>query len=74
MFIIRDVNFRKKISFKIRDQVLRLYRTKKPHKTKFDGMKKNTYSTREIAQMLNVSKSFVGVIVKNGKPRPESNN
>ena len=63
-FVRRTKAYRKRISFKIRDKITELYKTKKPYKNKFDPLKKKTYSTREIARMLNVSKSFVYNVIK----------
>lgn len=63
-FIRRTKTYRKRIPFKIRNEIIKLYRTKKPYKNKFNGLKKQTFSTREIARRLNVSKSFVHKIIK----------
>lgn len=57
----------KRISEDIREKILKLYKTKKKHKNKFDCMKKDTYSTREVSKKLNVSKSFVHTVVKGDK-------
>lgn len=68
-FVRRTRMYRAKISFKIRDEIIKMYRTKKPYKNKFDVLKKKTYSTREIARRLNVSKSFVHSVVKKDEKR-----
>ena len=64
LFIVRNKTFKLKIPFKIRNKILSLYRTKKPYKNKFDCLHKSTYSTREIAKMMDVSKSFVYKVIK----------
>ena len=66
-FIVRTLNYRKKIPVHIRDKILKLYKTKKLIINKYDNLKKQTYSTREIAEMLNLSKAFVASVIKNKK-------
>jgi len=66
IFIFDPIKFNKKIPLDIRNKILELYQTKKPRTNKFDPYKKKTYSTREIARKLNVGKSFVHDVIKNG--------
>lgn len=63
-FILRTKTYRKKIPIKIREKIIKLYKTNKGYINKFDNLKKTTYSTREIAEILNVSSSFVWDIIK----------
>jgi len=63
-FTVRTSMFKKQIPLKIRKKVLKLWRTKKPNKNKFDGLKKKTYSIREISKLLGVSKTYVWGVVK----------
>lgn len=56
--------FRKKVPIKIRKRILELWKTRKYDINKFDNRKKRTYSTRDIARKIGVSKSFVWEIVK----------
>lgn len=63
-FIIKTKSYRKRVLLKIRRQIISLYKTKKPYKNVFDNLHKKTYSTREIAKILNVSKSFVHNVIK----------
>ena len=62
-FTERNESFRKKNPEWINQQILRLYNKEKGYVKKFDCKKKKTYSTREIAKMLEVSKSFVHKII-----------
>lgn len=62
-FIVRNGTYKRKIKEKIRREIIKLYRTKKPYKNKFDALNKATYSTREIAMRLDVSKSFVHQVI-----------
>lgn len=63
-FTLRDNIFRKKLGLNIRHKILELYKTKKYHINKFDPMRRDRYSTREVATILNVSKSFVHSVVQ----------
>ena len=63
-FTLRNSMLGKKIPLGIRKKVLRLWKTKKPNKNKFDALRKKTYSTRDISQLVGVSKSYVWEIVK----------
>lgn len=63
-FTVRTTMFRKKISIHLIKKILRLWKTEKPNKNKFDGTGKITYSTREIARLLGVSKTYVWNVVK----------
>lgn len=63
-FTVRTKSFGKKIPLDTRKKIIALYKTKKPYKIKFDSLRKSTYSTREIAKKLNVSKSFVYNVIK----------
>lgn len=63
-FVRRNTNFRKKISFVVKEKIIRLYSEEKGFVKKYDPFKKTTYSMREIAKMLNVSDSFVAETLK----------
>ena len=58
IFTERTNDFHKKIHSWINNQIKVLYYKRKNYIRKFDSMKKTTYSTREIAKILNVSKSY----------------
>ncbi len=64
-FTLRNANFGRKIDMKIIKKIIKLYKTKKRYINKYDPTKKRTYSTREIAKMLKISKTYVAKIVKN---------
>lgn len=64
-FTERNVDFKRKIPLWIRQKIISLYNKNKGYIRKYDAFKKQTYSIREIAKMLNVSWSFVGNIIKN---------
>ena len=64
-FIERNEDIRKKIPMWIRHQILRLSKKEKGYIRRYDRSRKTTYSVREIARMLNISKSFVSQIIKN---------
>lgn len=66
-FTARTSMFRKKIPFYLKKKILKLYKTKKFYINKFDALKKQSFSTREIAKMLGVSKSFVHKVIKDEK-------
>ena len=66
-FINRTLDYRKRISYRIRTKIKKLYKQKKMFINKYDGLKKKTYSTREIANMLKLSPSFVHQVVKYDK-------
>jgi len=68
-FTERTGEHRKKIITWKRIQVLRLYRKQKDYVNKYDNKKSETYSTREIAKILKVSKTFVWDIIKNEKSK-----
>lgn len=57
-FTYRDASFRKVISSRIRNKIKKLYKTKRPYRNnlrkKGDFPKKDTYSHRDIALMLNM--------------------
>lgn len=63
-YIVRTGMYRQKISPFIKYKILELYKTEKLSINKYDYFKKKTYSTREIARILNVSKSFVHKVIK----------
>lgn len=63
-FTLRSVMFHKQLPIQVRKKVLRLWKTRKYNTNKFDRYKKRTYSTRDIARMLNISKSYVWDVVK----------
>jgi len=63
-FIFRDNNYNKKIPYRIRQKIIELYKTDKNYVRKYDRLKKPTYSTREIAEMFNVSRNTVYQIVR----------
>lgn len=67
IFVERNENFRQKLEPMIKLKIMSLWKTKKGFVNKFDNLKKETYSTREIAKKLNVSKSFVHQLIKNRK-------
>ena len=63
-FLERDINFKKKVPNWIRKRVIKLYNSRKAIVNKYDNMKKRTYSTREIAKKLNVSKTYVWKVTR----------
>jgi transposase-like protein len=63
-FIVKTIGYRNKIPFRIRKKILRLYKTRKGYIGQFDSHKKGTYSTREIAKIVGVSKSVVWSIIQ----------
>lgn len=69
-FIIKTESYRKKVSLDTRKKIISLYKTKKPYKSRFGNLHKDTYSTREIAKMLDVSKSFVYEVIKKMPQEP----
>ncbi len=56
-----------KIPYKLRVQIKKLYKTKKPDTNKYDRLHKKTYSTREISKMTGVSKTTVHEIINDEK-------
>lgn len=66
-FVVKNKNFKKRIGIRIRKKILSLYKTRKPNVNKFDGTHKRTFSTREVARMLGVSKSFVHKVISDKK-------
>lgn len=68
-FTLRTSMFHKKVPIKLRKKVLKLWKTRKYNTSKFDSHRKRTYSTRDIARMLKVSKSFVWDVIKGGEGR-----
>jgi len=64
LFTERTEDLRKKYPAWIREQIIRLYNKKKGYIRKFDCMKKLTYSTREIAKMLDISRSGVHKVIQ----------
>lgn len=63
LFVRKDITFKKKISIDMRLKIVRLYKTPKNYISIYDPLRKKTYSTREIAKMLDISKSAVHKIV-----------
>lgn len=64
MFTERTADFGRERPMWIRQQIIRLYSKNKGFINKFDNKKKLTYSTRDIAAMLDVSKSFVQKVLQ----------
>ena len=54
----------KKISQRLISEIRGLSNIKKGYINKYDNLKKPTYSTREIAKMLNVGKTFVWEVLR----------
>ena len=63
-FVRKNLMYRKKKHISIRKKILKLWKTKKLDINKYYATRKKTYSTREIARMLNVSKTYVWSVVK----------
>ena len=63
-FILRTPMYKKKIPLKVRNKIIQLSKTDKGFIGKYDGLKKKTYSTREISSIVGVSKSYVFDIIK----------
>lgn len=63
-FIIRTGMYKKRIPINTRYEILKLFETKKGFINKYDNLKKETYTIREIARMLKLKKSFVNNIVR----------
>jgi len=62
-FIKRTADYKMKIKPDMRNKILDMYNTKKDYINKYDNKHKKTYTTREIANSLGVSKSFVHKLV-----------
>lgn len=63
-FILRDKTYGRYISYHIIKRILLLNITKKSYINKYDRLKKTTYSTREIAARVNVSRAAVHQIIQ----------
>ena len=64
-FTERNIGFKKKIPLWKVGQILILNKKQKGYIRKFDASIKKTYSTREISEKIQLSKSYVAKAVKN---------
>ena len=62
-FVFKNIQYRKRISFRIKKNIVKLYSTRKPVVNKYDNKKSDTYSTREVAKIVGLSKSYVHKVV-----------
>ena len=62
-FVIRGVSYRRKIPLKMRKDILKLRKTRKPS-NKYDSTKRKTYSTRDISNITGVGKTTVWKIIR----------